>query len=117
MTSQDTFVSSDTVVRLPVNPEQVRVLVDPIEPKAKSRAIACVHVKTLLDSGIGDWLEANVRHQKMSSTIAKDIIHTLDERPENMHPLNRGLTVLASGFRYDSQEKILSVSLRDPKRH
>lgn len=117
MTHQESVVSSDTAVHLPVSPEQVRVLVDPIEPKAKSRAMACVHVKTVLDSGLGDWLEANVRHQKMGSGIAKEIVHTLDERPENFHPLNRGLTILSNGFRYDSQSKVLSILLRDPKKH
>jgi hypothetical protein len=100
-----------------VNPDQVRVLVDPIEPKSKSRAILCVSVSTVFGSGLKDWLEANVRDQKMGSVIAKGIMHTLDERPDNMHPLNRGITVLSNGFRYDSQSKIFTILLRDPKRH
>lgn len=118
MTSlQTSVVSSDTSVQLPINPDQVRVLVDPIEPKSKSRAILCLSVSTVFGSGLGDWLEANVREQKMGSVIAKDIMHTLDERPDNMHPLNRGITVLSNGFRYDSQTKIFTIFLRDPKRH
>jgi len=118
MTStQTSVVSSDTSIQLPISPDQVRVLVDPIEPKSKSRAILCLPVNTVFESGLGDWLEANVRDQKMGSVIAKDIMHTLDERPDNMHPLNRGLTVLSNGFRYDSQTRIFTVVLRDPKRH
>src|SRR6266513_2308272 len=53
----------------------------------------------------------------MGSVIAKGIMHTIDERPDNMHPLNRGITVLSNGFRYDSQSKIFTILLRDPKRH
>jgi hypothetical protein len=53
----------------------------------------------------------------MGSVIAKDIMRTLDERPDNMHPLNRGLTVLSNGFRYESQTKTFTILLRDPKRH
>ena len=118
MTSaQTSVVSSDTSVQLPINPDQVRVLVDPIEPKSKSRAILCLPVSTVFSSGLGDWLEANVRDQKMGSVIAKDIMRTLDERPDNMHPLNRGLTVLSNGFRYESQTKTFTILLRDPKRH
>jgi AIPR protein len=117
MTSTDTLTSSDTLVQIPVHQDQIRVLVDPVEPKSKSRAIACVAVQDLYSSGIGDWLEANVRFQKMNSSIAKDILKTLDERPENMHPLNRGLTVLANGFRYDSQVRAMMIQFRDPKRH
>jgi AIPR protein len=118
MTSpQTSVVSSDTSVQLPVNPDHVRVLVDPIEPKSKSRAILCVHVNTIFESGLKDWLEANVRDQKMGSSIAKGIIQTLDERPDNMHPLNRGITILSNGFRYDSQSKEFTILLRDPKRH
>src|ERR1043166_904094 len=118
MTSVETsLVSSDTSVQFPVNPDHVRVLVDPIEPKSKSKAILCLPVGTVLASGLGDWLEANVRDQKMGSVIAKEIMHTLDERPDNMHPLNRGITVLSNGFRYDSQTKIFTILLRDPKRH
>jgi hypothetical protein len=118
MTSQQTSVlSSDSSVQLPVNPDQMRVLVDPIEPKSKSRAILCVPVSTIFNCGLGEWLEANVRDQKMTSAIAKGIMHTLDERPDNMHPLNRGITVLSNGFRYDSQTKVFTVLLRDPKRH
>src|ERR1043166_6455316 len=118
MTSEQTsLVSSETSIQLPVPPDQVRVLVDPIEPKLKSRAFLCVPVNVVLSSGLGDWLEANVRDQKMASTIAKDIMRTLDERPDNMHPLNRGLTVLSNGFRYDSHSKIFSILLRDPKKH
>lgn len=118
MSSQQTsVVSSDTSIQLPVNPEQVRVLVDPIEPKSKSRAFLCVPVSTVFDSALGEWLEANVRDQKMGSVIAKDIMRTLDERPDNMHPLNRGLTVLSNGFRYDSQTKVFTIFLRNPKRH
>ncbi len=118
MTSEQTsVVSSDTSVQLPINSDQVRVLVDPIEPKSKSRAILCVPVSTIFGSGLKDWLEANVRDQKMGSVIAKGIMHTLDERPDNMHPLNRGITVLSNGFRYDSQSKMFTILLRDPKRH
>jgi hypothetical protein len=117
MQTTNPLTSSDTVVEIPVHQDQIRVLVDPVEPKAKSRAIACIAVQDLHDSGIGEWLEANVRFQKMNSSIAKDILKTLDERPENMHPLNRGLTVLANGFRYDSQTHKLLIQLRDPKRH
>lgn len=116
-TNQSSVVSSDTSVQLPAHPDQVRVLVDPIEPKSKSRAILCLPVSTIFESGLKDWLEANVREQKMGSAIAKDIMRTLDERPDNMHPLNRGLTVLSNGFRYDSQTKMFTVLLRDPKRH
>jgi AIPR protein len=117
MTTASTTVSSDTSVQLPVHPDQVRVLVDPIEPKSKSRAIICVPVNTVLDCGIGDWLAANVRDQKMGSIIAKGIMQTLDERPDTMHPLNRGITVLSNGFRYDSHSKIFTILLRDPKKH
>jgi AIPR protein len=118
MTSQQTsVVSSDTSVQLPVQPDQVRVLVDPIEPKSKSRAMLCVPVSTIFDSGLRYWLEANVRDQKMGSVIAKGIMQTLDERPDNMHPLNRGITVLSNGFRYDSKSEFFTIILRDPKRH
>lgn len=118
MTSpQTSIVSSDTSVQLPVNPEQVRTMVDPIEPKSKSRAILCLPVSTVFGSELGNWLEANVRDQKMGSAIAKGIKQTLDERPDNMHPLNRGITVLSNGFRYDSQTKIFTILLRDPKKH
>jgi hypothetical protein len=118
MTSlQTSVVSSDTSVQLPVHPDQVRVLVDPIEPKSKSRAIICVPVSTVLGCGLGDWLAANVRDQKMGSVIAKGIMRTLDERPDTMHPLNRGITVLSNGFRYDSQTKMFTILLRDPKKH
>lgn len=117
MTTASTTVSSDTSVQLPVHPDQVRVLVDPIEPKSKSRAIICVPVSTVLGCGIGDWLAANVRDQKMGSVIAKGIMRTLDERPDNMHPLNRGITVLSNGFRYDSHTKTFTILLRDPKKH
>jgi hypothetical protein len=118
MTSpQTSIVSSDTSVQLPVHPDQVRVLVDPIEPKSKSRAILCVPVSTIFGSDLKDWLEANVRDQKMGSVIAKGIIRTLDERPDNMHPLNRGITILSNGFRYDSQTKNFTILLRDPKKH
>lgn len=34
-----------------------------------------------------------------------------------MHPLNRGITVLSNGFRYDSQSKTFTILLRDPKKH
>ncbi|MDB6124262.1 MAG: hypothetical protein JWQ71_3255 [Pedosphaera sp.] len=115
--SQTSIVSSDNTVQLPVHPDQVRVLVDPIEPKSKSRAILCVPVSIVFDSGLRDWLEANVRDQKMGSVIAKGIIRTLDERPDNMHPLNRGITVLSNGFRYDSHAKMFTILLRDPKKH
>jgi len=115
--SQTSVVSSDTSVQLPVHPDQVRVLVDPIEPKSKSRAIICVPVGTVLGCGLGDWLAANVRDQKMGSVIAKGIMRTLDERPDTMHPLNRGITVLSNGFRYDSQAKVFTILLRDPKKH
>lgn len=114
---QTSVVSSDSSVQLPAHPDQVRVLVDPIEPKSKSRAILCLPVSTVFSSGLRDWLEANVRDQKMGSSIAKDIMRTLDERPDNMHPLNRGITVLSNGFRYDSQTKMFTILLRDPKRH
>ncbi len=118
MTSEQTsVVSSDTSVQLPVHPDQVRVLVDPIEPKSKSRAIICVPVSTVLGCGLGDWLAANVRDQKMGSVIAKGIMRTLDERPDTMHPLNRGITVLSNGFRYDSHTKMFTILLRDPKKH
>ena len=117
MTTASTTVSSDTSVQIPVHPDQVRVLVDPIEPKSKSRAILCLSVSTIFGSGLKDWLEANVRDQKMGSSIAKDIIRTLDEQPDKMHPLNRGITVLSNGFRYDSQTKIFTILLRDLKRH
>lgn len=118
MTSpQTSVVSSDTSVQLPVHPDQVRVLVDPIEPKSKSRAILCLPVSTIFASELGNWLDANVRDQKMGSAIAKGIKQTLDERPDNMHPLNRGITVLSNGFRYDSQTKIFTILLRDPKKH
>jgi hypothetical protein len=117
MQTTNTLTSSDSVVQIPVHQDQIRVLVDPVEPKAKSRAIACIAVQDLYGSGIGEWLEANVRFQKMNSSIAKDILKTLDERPENMHPLNRGLTILANGFRYDTQARALVIQLRDPKRH
>lgn len=117
MTTDSVTVSSDTSVQLPVHPDQVRVLVDPIEPKSKSRAIICVPVSTVLGSGLGDWLAANVRDQKMGSVIAKGIMRTLDERPDNMHPLNRGITVLSNGFRYDSHTKMFTILLRDPKKH
>ncbi|HEU5069049.1 MAG TPA: AIPR family protein [Verrucomicrobiae bacterium] len=92
-------------------------MVDPIEPKSKSRAILCLPVNTVFDCGLKEWLGANVREQKMGSSIAKDIIRTLDERPDTMHPLNRGITVLSNGFRYDSQSKTFTILLRDPKRH
>lgn len=118
MTSiQTSVVSSDTSVQLPVHPDHVRVLVDPLEPKSKSRAIICVPVSTVLGCGLGDWLAANVRDQKMGSVIAKGIMRTLDERPDTMHPLNRGITVLSNGFRYDSQAKNFTILLRDPKKH
>jgi len=118
MTStQTSVVSSDTSIQLLIHPDQVRVLVDPIEPKTKSRAILCVSVSTIFGSGLRDWLEANVRDQKMGSAIAKSIILTLDKQPDNMHPLNRGITVLSNGFRYDSQTKLFTIILRDPKRH
>lgn len=118
MTSpQTSVVSSDTSVQIPVSPDQVRVLVDPIEPKSKSRAILCVPVSTIFGSDLRDWLEANVRDQKMGSVIAKGIIRTLDERPDNMHPLNRGMTILSNGFRYDSQTKTFTILFRDPKKH
>lgn len=117
MNPTQSVFTTDVILQLPVNPDFVRVLPDPIEPKAKSRAIACINVKTVLESGLGDWLEANVRFQNMKTSIAKAIVRTLDEQPENMHPLNRGITVLASGFRYDSQSKTLHIHLRDPKRH
>jgi hypothetical protein len=115
MQTTNPLTSSDTVVEIPVHQDQVRVLVEPVEPKAKSRTIACIAVQDLYGSGIGEWLEANVRFQKMSSSIAKDILKTLDERPENMHPLNRGFTVLANSFRYlarvicQSQESISNL--------
>ena len=92
-------------------------MADPIEPKSKSRAILCLPVSTVFRSELRDWLEANVRDQKMGSVIAKGIMTTLDERPDNMHPLNRGITVLSNGFRYDSQTKIFTILLRDPKKH
>ena len=76
-----------------------------------------VPVSTVFGSDLGDWLEANVRDQKMGSVIAKGIMTTLDERPDNMHPLNRGITVLSNGFRYDSQTKTFTILLRDPKKH
>lgn len=53
----------------------------------------------------------------MGSVIAKGIMHTIDERPDNMHPLNRGITVLSNGFRYDSQTKTFTILLRDIKKH
>src|SRR4029077_18241016 len=98
---EDTTVlsSSDSSLHLPVPPEQVRVLIDPIEPKAKSRAIVCVSVKAVFNSGLGDWLEANVRYQKMGSGIAREIVRTLDDSPEKRHPLNRGLTILSNVFK------------------
>jgi hypothetical protein len=113
----DVLASSETTLGLPVAPDFVRVIVDPLEPKNKSRAFVCLPVKTVLESGLGDWLEANVRDQKMGSQIAKGIMRTLELSPENMHPLNRGLTVLAQSFRYDSNTKTLQVTLRDQKRH
>lgn len=111
------LISSNSSIKIPVHPDHVRVLVDPFEPKLRSRAIACIAAEEIYKSGIGDWLEANVRDQKMSSGIARSITKTLDERPETMHPLNRGLTVLAHGFRYDSQEKVLWIDFRDRKHH
>lgn len=114
---QNTLSSSEASLVIPVHQDQFRVLVDPLEPKAKSRAIACIAVADLFKSGIADWLEANVRDQKMTTSIARNIVKTLDERPENMHPLNRGLTVLANSFRYDPSNKHLVIQLRDPKRH
>ncbi|MGZ5517159.1 MAG: AIPR family protein [Limisphaerales bacterium] len=74
-------------------------------------------MSTIFHSGLKDWLEANVRDQKMGSAIAKDIMRTLDERPDTMHPLNRGITVLSNGFRYDSHSKVFTILLRDAKRH
>ena len=82
MQTTNPLTSSDTVVEIPVHQDQIRVLVDPVEPKAKSRAIACIAVQDLHDSGIGEWLEANVRFQKMNSSIAKDILKTLDNAPK-----------------------------------
>jgi hypothetical protein len=118
MLQSDTKLSSgDTLVEIAVHPDQIRVLVDPLEPKSKSRALACVAIQDLYESGIGEWLEANVRYQKMTTQIARDIVETLEDKPQNMHPLNRGLTVLSNGFRYETQTRKLMVVLRDKLRH
>lgn len=106
-----------SVLEIKVGPEQVRVLMDPFDKESKSRAIACVPVSSLLECGLGNWLEANVRLQKMSGRIARDIQDTLVREPDKMHPLNRGLTVLAKAFRYDTQQRALYVTLSNPKRH
>jgi hypothetical protein len=115
--SEQRMAAGDTFLEIAVHPDQIRVLVDPLEPKNKSRALACVAIQDLFASGIGDWLEANVRYQKMTTQIARDIVETLEDKPQNMHPLNRGLTVLSNGFRYDSQTRKLTVVLRDKQRH
>lgn len=51
----------------------------------------------------------------LRSPVAKDISGTLIDRPEEFHIANRGITIIAQDFKYDSKSRTAEIIITDPE--
>lgn len=61
------------------------------------------------DFGLGP----NPREPQTKSKVSRHIADTLEESHENLHLLNRGITVVAKGAQYDNKSQRVRLSLHD----
>ena len=88
----------------------------PYEDDGRKDYIMVVNIKKI-PKELDSWLDVNPRHQKVSSSVSKDIKETLETSPENFYFKNRGLTVLANKILYDNKNNEVILKMEDKSLH
>lgn len=91
-------------------------MTDPIDPKSEHIKYVCYVQANSIPQEIENWMETNLREQKMTTNVAKAINESLLENI-NFHELNRGILISAESVEYDEQKKIATIILTDSNKH
>jgi hypothetical protein len=78
--------------------------------------VAIVNIKDLPEE-LDNWREVNPREVNLNSGVSRQIMKTLEERPEEFVMRNRGITIVANHAEFDNRAKVIRLEFGDKERN
>lgn len=103
------------MTKLVMKAKEFKKMNDPTGELDHVKYVCYVQANTIPEQ-IQDWMDTNPRDQKMSTTVATNVVESIKER-NDFHELNRGILISAEDVSYDNKKNIVEIEFTQPDIH